>query len=95
MGVNFLSQKRDGVKVGAECKNFLKQLSFNMSRDKIDDLSRSLTFVTLFLVFQMKREICWKWVFVAKLKNISLLDSFINGNQCARNKTMQTRHVCM
>jgi len=24
-------------------------------------------------VFQMKREICWKWVFVAELKNISLL----------------------
>lgn len=48
MGVNFLSQKREGVKVGAECKNLLKQLAFNMSRDKIDDLSMSLTFVTFY-----------------------------------------------
>jgi len=48
VGVNFLSQKRDGVKVGVECKNLLKQLSFKMSRDKIDDLSMSLTFVTFY-----------------------------------------------
>lgn len=48
MGANFLSQKRDGVKVGAVCKNLLKQLSFKMSRDKIDDLSRSLTFVAFY-----------------------------------------------
>lgn len=49
MGVNFLSQKGGGVKIGAEWKNLLKQLPFKMSRGKIDDLSMSLTFVTFYL----------------------------------------------
>lgn len=49
MGVNFLSQKGGGVKIGAECKKLLKQLPFKISRDKIDDLSMPLTFVTFYL----------------------------------------------
>lgn len=48
-GVNFLSQKGGGVKIGAECKKLLKQLPFKTSRDKIGDLSVSLTFVTFYL----------------------------------------------
>lgn len=49
VGVNFLSQKGGGVKIGAEWKNLLKQLPFKMNTGKIDDLSMSLTFVTFYL----------------------------------------------
>lgn len=52
-----------------------------MSRDKIDDLSLSLTFVTLYSVSD---GICWKRVFSVELKNLSLLVSFIDGSQCTK-----------
>lgn len=86
--------KGSSVKIRAECRHLLKQpQSSEMSRDKTNDSSMSLTFVTFYLQCFKQNKHCCKQVFALEVDSPSLVVSFINGEQCATNEVPQTSHV--